>query len=112
MYVMDRRRIGSDPFAVPIADRDRTRRFRGRLPYPVTVWTASASDGRATGLTISSILVAEGDPPTVLGLVSPLSDVWDTITETRRFVVHVLSAGDRRLADDFAGRYPGPDAPF
>jgi flavin reductase (DIM6/NTAB) family NADH-FMN oxidoreductase RutF len=105
-------RIGTDPFALPPDERDVVRRFRGRLAYPVTVWTASRHDGHRAGLTVSSVLVVEGDPPSVIGLIAPLSDLWDGIAETKRFVVHVLSQDKRRLADDFAGRYPGPDAPF
>lgn len=81
------------------------RRFRGRLVAPVTVWT-SGSGGRRAGLTVSSLLLAEGDPAEVLGLLDPLSDVFDVIGESESFVVHVLDAEDRRLADMFAGAYP------
>jgi flavin reductase (DIM6/NTAB) family NADH-FMN oxidoreductase RutF len=53
---------------------------------------------------VSSLLVAEGEPPSVLILISPSTDLWEAIEESRRFVIHVLGAGDRRLADRFAGR--------
>lgn len=56
------------PFATPLEERDPTRRFRGRLAAPVTVWTSGAVSGRG-GLTVSSLLVAEGDPGIILGLV-------------------------------------------
>lgn len=102
----------SDPFATPAAERDQARRFRGRLVAPVTVWTAAGSDGRRVGLTISSLVVVEGDPPSVMGLVGPVSDFWEAVTETKRFVVHVLEEPQRRVAEDFAGRNPGPDAPY
>jgi 3-hydroxy-9,10-secoandrosta-1,3,5(10)-triene-9,17-dione monooxygenase reductase component len=94
-----------DPFATPPAERRIDRRLRARLVAPVTVWTAGAAPQRA-GLTVSSMLVAEGDPAVVLGLVDPLSGLYDVLSERRRFVVHVLDAGDQRLAGMFAGTYP------
>ncbi len=71
----------------------------------MTVWTASSVDRRA-GLTVSSLLVAEGDPAEVLGLIDPLSDLFDILVERGTFVVHVLDHTDRRLAGIFAGAYP------
>ena len=94
-----------DPFATPLEHRRLDRRFRGRLAAPVTVWTAGSGDSRA-GLTVSSLLVAEGDPPEVLALLDPLSELFDTIVERGAFVVHVLDSGDPRLAGMFAGVYP------
>jgi flavin reductase (DIM6/NTAB) family NADH-FMN oxidoreductase RutF len=95
-----------DPFATAPADRRLDRRLRSRLVAPVTVWTAGSAPQRA-GLTVSSILVAEGDPAVVLGLIDTLSDFYDMALERGRFVVHVLGAADRRLAGAFAGTYPG-----
>jgi len=95
----------TDPFAAPPEDRRPDRRFRGRLVAPVTVWTAGAEDRRA-GLTVSSLLVAEGDPAVVLGLLDPLSDLFDLVVERGSFVVHVLEAGEQRIAGMFAGAYP------
>ena len=95
----------ADPFAVPLEDRRPDRRFRGRLVAPVTVWTASAEDRRA-GLTVSSLLIAEGDPAVVIGLLDPLSDLFNLVIERGAFVVHVLEAGDQRIAGMFAGAYP------
>jgi len=88
-----------------VEQRRPDRRFRGRLVAPVTVWTAGAGAHKA-GLTVSSLLVAEGDPAEVLGLLDPLSELFDVIAERARFVVHVLDAGDQRLAGMFAGAYP------
>jgi 3-hydroxy-9,10-secoandrosta-1,3,5(10)-triene-9,17-dione monooxygenase reductase component len=99
-------RIGTDPFAVPPEDRDPVRRLRGRMPAPVTVWTAVGGDGWA-GLTVSSVMVAEGDPASVLGLVGGLTDFWEAATDSGHFVVHLLGSADVRLADRFAQRYPG-----
>jgi flavin reductase (DIM6/NTAB) family NADH-FMN oxidoreductase RutF len=98
-------RIGDNPFAVPAELKDRARQLRGRLAAPVTVWTSAFSDGRPVGITMSSVLVGEGEPPVVLGLIGTLTDFWEAVTESRRFVVHVLNEDQRRVADEFAGRY-------
>ena len=101
------KRIGSDPFELPLEKRDHIRRLRGRIPMPVTIWTANGNKGRPEGITVSSILIGEGDPPSVLGLIAPDSSFWDAVRASKRFVVHVLDAGHVRIADQFALRYPG-----
>ncbi len=53
------------------------------------------------------MLVVEGEPPEVIGLLGPLSDFWDVVRESKQFVVHVLQADQARIADQFALRYPG-----
>jgi 3-hydroxy-9,10-secoandrosta-1,3,5(10)-triene-9,17-dione monooxygenase reductase component len=95
-------RIGAQhPFATPPERRDPARRLRGRLLAPVTVWTAGDPSGGA-GLTVSSLLVAEGQPARLLGLIDPTSAFWEAMQETGAFVVHLLAAGDRRLAERFS----------
>jgi flavin reductase (DIM6/NTAB) family NADH-FMN oxidoreductase RutF len=101
---------GVDPVADPAELRDPGRRVRGRLVTPVTVWTAQVGDDRF-GLTVSSVMIAEGEPPVIAGVLSPLSDFADALQETGRFTVHVLGEDDRRLAQLFAGRLLSPD-PF
>jgi 3-hydroxy-9,10-secoandrosta-1,3,5(10)-triene-9,17-dione monooxygenase reductase component len=100
-------RIGSNPFATPIEERDPARRLRGRLASPVTVWTSQSANGVAAGITVSSVLIAEGAPAEVLGLIDPLSSFWDCARETGRFLVHVLTSDQLRLAEKFALRFPG-----
>ena len=99
------------PFVTPIADREPARRFRGRLVAPVTIVTSGDEDERV-GLTVSSLVVAEGDPPLIYMLVGSTTDLWYAIEETERFVVHVVEADDRGLADIFAGLRPSPGGPF
>ncbi|MGH3508669.1 MAG: flavin reductase, partial [Nocardioidaceae bacterium] len=53
------------PFADPEPARDVVRRFRGRLGGTVSVWTSGSGDGRV-GLTVSSLVVAQGEPGHVL----------------------------------------------
>jgi flavin reductase (DIM6/NTAB) family NADH-FMN oxidoreductase RutF len=56
-------------------------------------------------LTVSSLLLAQGEPGQLVGLVGPDTDLAETIADTGTFVVHLL--GDhmehRRLAQHFAG---------
>lgn len=102
--------IHSDhPFVPPEGDRDPLRRLRGRLPAPVTVWSTGTGRSRA-GLTISSLLVADGEPARVLGLVDGDSDFWDA--DPAAWVVNVLGVEHRFLADAFAGTAPAPGGPF
>ena len=60
----------SHPFLDPEGDRDPVRRLRGRLGGTVSLWTAGGPDERA-GLTVSSWLVAGGEPGRVLALLDP-----------------------------------------
>jgi flavin reductase (DIM6/NTAB) family NADH-FMN oxidoreductase RutF len=97
------------PFADP--EPDPARRFRGRLGGTVTLWTAGAGADRA-GLTLTSVLVALGEPARVLGLVDPDSDLALAVEETGRAVVQLLSWPDRDLAEGFAGTAPAPGGVF
>lgn len=117
-----------DPWASPPEARDPVRRLRGHLVLPVTVWTTEADDaaepgpgpgsagpgsGSAAiaGLTVSSVLLGQGAPPMLAGLVSPASDFADALaaSPSGRFVVHVLGGTHRRLAQHFAGELPAPE---
>ena len=100
-----------DPFVAPIEERDPARRLRGRLVLPVAILTAGDEDQR-TGLTVSSVMVAEGAPPLLYALLGPTTDLWYVIQETRRFVAHLATVDDREAADVFAGLRPAPGGPF
>jgi flavin reductase (DIM6/NTAB) family NADH-FMN oxidoreductase RutF len=98
----------TDPFAVPDEEKSPVRRFRGRLAAPVTLWTTPGP----AGLTVSSTLVADGDPGRVLGLIDEESDFWDAVSQSGRFAVTPLTPADRQLADRFAGLMPAPGGLF
>lgn len=100
-----------NPFVTPIHQRDPVRRLRGRLAAPVTIWTTGSGASRS-GLTMSSILVAEGEPSSVLGLVSDTTTLFEVIGETGTFVVHVIDEENHILADVFAGLRPAPGGMF
>ncbi|MBL7261482.1 flavin reductase [Actinoplanes sp. LDG1-01] len=98
----------TDPFATPDEEKSPVRRLRGRLAAPVTLWTAAGP----AGLTVSSTLVADGDPGRVLGLIDDESDFWAAAERSGRFAVVTLTPADRQLADRFAGLMPAPGGLF
>jgi 3-hydroxy-9,10-secoandrosta-1,3,5(10)-triene-9,17-dione monooxygenase reductase component len=97
-----------DPFSTPEQDRSPARRLRGRLVAPVTLWTAPGP----AGLTVSSTLVADGDPARVLGLIDDESDLWEALAKQGRFTISLLRAGQQQIADRFAGLAPAPGGLF
>jgi flavin reductase (DIM6/NTAB) family NADH-FMN oxidoreductase RutF len=97
------------PFADP--DPDPARRFRGRLGGTVTLWTSGTGGDRA-GLTVTSVIVALGEPARVLGLVDPDSDLAASVEGTGAAVVQLLGWPDRGLAEAFAGTAPAPGGAF
>ena len=99
------------PFETPADQRDPARRFRGRMAAPVTIVTSGSGDHR-TGLTVSSLMVAEGDPSRIYFLLGSTTDLFYGLEETGKFVVHVLESGDSALADIFAGLRPSPGGRF
>jgi flavin reductase (DIM6/NTAB) family NADH-FMN oxidoreductase RutF len=99
------------PFLEPESSRDPVRRLRGRLGGTVALLTAGAEGARA-GLTVSSLMVAHGDPGHVLALVDPDSDLADVLAATGRGAVQLLSWEHRDLADAFAGVAPAPGGAF
>jgi flavin reductase (DIM6/NTAB) family NADH-FMN oxidoreductase RutF len=95
----------SHPFADP--DPDPVRRLRGRLTGTVALITSDTA-----GLTVSSLMVANGEPARVLALVDPDSDLAEAVARTGRAVVQLLSWTHRDLAEAFAGTAPAPGGPF
>jgi 3-hydroxy-9,10-secoandrosta-1,3,5(10)-triene-9,17-dione monooxygenase reductase component len=109
----------TDPFATPPHARSAVRRLRGRLPAPVTLWTAYGGgppDGggpvESAGLTVSSLLVADGEPGRLLGLIDDESELWEAASASGRFAVAPLGPAHRQLADRFAGLFPAPGGLF
>lgn len=101
----------SHPFLEPEGDRDPVRRLRGRQGGTVSLWTAGSETDRA-GLTVSSWMVAGGEPGRVLSLLDPDADLTDVLLETGRGVLQLLTWTDRDLADAFAGTAPAPGGPW
>jgi flavin reductase (DIM6/NTAB) family NADH-FMN oxidoreductase RutF len=102
----------SDPFATPEHLRSPVRRARGRLASAVTLWTAVHPERGPAGLTVSSVLVVDGEPGRLLGTVDEESELWEAVSAAGRFVVAPLTPADRQLADRFAGLMPAPGGLF
>lgn len=94
------------PFAQPADD---VRRLRGRLGGAVTLWTGGAPPA---GLTVSSVMVANGPSAHVAGLLDPDSDFTDALLDSGRAVVQLLSWRHRDLAEVFAETAPAPGGKF
>ena len=104
-----------DPFAAAQADRSPARRIRGRLATPVTLWTTGSTGAGPVpqaGLTVSSTVLVDGDPPRLIGLLDEESQLWEALRASRRFAVTPLGPGHQQLADRFAGLMPAPGGPF
>ena len=101
----------TDPFAVPEDQRSPVRRLRGRLPSPVTIWTA-AEEHRSAGLTVSSIMVVDGEPGRIVGVIDEEAELWDIMSSTMRAAITMLHVGDHLMADRFAGILPAPGGKF
>ena len=99
------------PFLEPPSGRDPVRRLRGRLGGAVTLWATGSEDTRAA-LTVSSVLVAVGEPARLLGLLDPDSDLATAVASTGTAVVALLQWPHRDLADAFAGVAPAPGGAF
>ncbi|NLT29035.1 MAG: flavin reductase [Propionibacterium sp.] len=100
------------PFATPEPERDPVRRFRGRMPAPVTVWTTGRGRDRE-GWTIASMLLAEGPVAEVAGLLDEDSELADAVTAgAERLVVNLLGPNQAAVADAFARVAPAPGGPF
>jgi flavin reductase (DIM6/NTAB) family NADH-FMN oxidoreductase RutF len=98
-----------NPF--PSGERSAVRQFRGRMAGAVSVWTSGTGRDRA-GWTVSSFLVADGEPAEVLGLLDDESDLADRVGSGATFVVSLLGWLHRSLAEAFAGLAPAPGGVF
>src|SRR5690625_134782 len=99
------------PFLPPEEDRDLVRRLRSRLGGTVSLWTTGSPDERA-GLTVSSRMIATGNPGHALALLDPMSDFAELLARTRTAVLHLLEWEHRDVADAFAGVAPAPGGVF
>ena len=91
------------------ASPDPVRRLRGRLGGTVSLWT---SGDPPAGLTVSSLMVANGTPARLLGLVDPDSDLAAALESSGRAVVQLLGWRHRDLSEVFAETAPAPGGKF
>jgi flavin reductase (DIM6/NTAB) family NADH-FMN oxidoreductase RutF len=99
------------PFMPPEEERDPARQLRARIGGTVSLWTTGSGSARS-GLTVSSYLVAPGEPARLIGLLDPDSDLAEQLPQTRTAIVQMLEWPHRDLADAFAGVAPAPGGVF
>lgn len=64
------------------------------------------------GWTVSSLLVVDGEPGRLIGMLDPESDLADRLTTKDCFTVNLLGWQHRALGDVFAGTAPAPGGAF
>ncbi|MCX8996753.1 flavin reductase family protein [Rhizobiaceae bacterium BDR2-2] len=69
----------------------------------VCVITAGGGNDR-TGATVTSATALSVDPPTMIVNINRSSSLWPVISRHNHFCVNVLAAGQRPVADNFAGK--------
>lgn len=89
------------PFQLPRDQRDAARRLRGLMPAPVSIWTSEAC-GQQDGWTISSMMIADGEPAEIVALVDEDCDWWEIFSEAELACVNILGPGQGGIADVFA----------
>ncbi len=99
------------PFLPPEGERSAVRRLRGRWPSGVAIVTTGEERSRV-GLTVSSLLVVDGDPGVAVMMLDALSDLAEALDPDTPCVVNVLGPGQHDLAEVFAGQAPAPGGPF
>ncbi len=99
------------PFLPPEDDRRPVRRLRGRLACGVTVVATGTGRDRA-GLTVASLLVADGEPALILALVDDEAELSAAVRRTGVAAVSMLGWEHRAVADVSAGTAPSPGGAF
>lgn len=101
------------PFAAPAGERDVARQLRGRLGGQVSLWTTGSGAARA-GLTVSSLMIALGEPALVVGILDPDSDLAERLQSAPQTpcVVQLLEWRHHDVAEKFAGQMPSPGGLF
>lgn len=86
---------------------DAARRLRGRLGGAVGLVTTHDE-----GLTVSSLMIAPGEPPRAVVLLDPDADLTVDLLEIGHGVLQLLHWRHRQLSEAFAGQLPAPGGPF
>ena len=86
---------------------DPARRLRGRLGGAVGLVTTHDE-----GLTVSSLMVAPGEPPRAVLLLDPDAELTEDLLRTGHGLVQLLHWRHRQLSEAFAGLSPAPGGPF
>ena len=74
-----------------------------RLAGHVCVITTAAGDGGRNGLTATAVASVTVSPPTLLCCINRTASAFETVKDTGRFVINVMSETEREIANRFAG---------
>src|ERR1700677_576355 len=85
-----------------VIDHRDFRNALGTYATGVTIITAAAADGRPYGLTCNSFASVSLNPPLVLWSLGMFSQGLPTFQNASHFIVNVLGASQRELANKFA----------
>lgn len=91
------------PLSVRRSEQGQFRTLMGTVASPVVVVTGQDGRGAPLGFTVSSLTSVSLAPPLLSFGVRIASVTWARMAPQERFVVNMLSAGQRDLADRFAG---------
>jgi 3-hydroxy-9,10-secoandrosta-1,3,5(10)-triene-9,17-dione monooxygenase reductase component len=94
----------SEPTAKAALDARAFRAALGAFVTGVTIITTANADGTPTGLTANSFNSVSLDPPLVLFSLGLDSTSLDAFRQAEWWAVHVLSAGQESLSNQFARR--------
>ncbi|MCK9512887.1 MAG: flavin reductase family protein [Pigmentiphaga sp.] len=94
--------VDTPPVRTPDFGDDAFRTALGRFPTGVTIITARAPDGAPVGLTVSSFNSVSLHPPLVLWSLALKSRALEIFETVDRYAIHVLAAGQARIARQFA----------
>ena len=85
---------------------DEFRAALSRFPSGVTVVTTKDADGTYHGITVSAFCSLSLDPPMVLICIEKSAGSHDALTESKAFVVNILSSKQSNLSEQFASLTP------
>lgn len=83
-------------------DPDAFRAVLGRFATGVTIVTATGTDGRDYGMTVSAFSSVSLQPPLVLICIEHTASMYALLLETAHFAVNILSDTQEELARRFA----------
>jgi flavin reductase (DIM6/NTAB) family NADH-FMN oxidoreductase RutF len=69
----------------------------------------AAHEGESYGMTINSFTSLSADPPLATVVLKNDTHIFDLVQRSRIFRVHILSAAQRELAENFAGKLHGAE---
>lgn len=83
-------------------DTERFKKIMACAPGPATIVTATGSDGRPQGLTVSAVCSVSLDPPLVLACLDLGSNTLQAVRSSGAFTVNYIAHGREHVALDFA----------